>query len=116
MEIEKITAGEAKRRIRQASRAHETGYHVQHIDWFTEQTGFTQTNNGLNLQEDYPDCDCVLTSMDLHWRNKKSIVAVVIKEENDDLSLKKWTENFYTEKYQKYLEENQHILDQEQQR
>lgn len=101
MKIEKITVSEAKRRIKSGALAFDTGFHIMHISWFTPQTGFSDMNSGLNLEEQFDDCDFVMTTMALRWRDANSIVAVILKEDvvSPDVDIKKWTDGFYQERF-----------------
>lgn len=105
MDFEKISVSESKRRVRAAALAFETGYHIFHISWFTPQTGFSGTNAGLDLESLYPDCDFVMTTMALSWRDANSIVAVIIAEDVDfpNPDIKDWLDDFYIHRWRNAL-------------
>ena len=89
--IEKISRSEAQKRVRAAARAHESGYWVQHIeDWFP------------TLMKEYPDCTYAMTSMDSPaggWRKLSEVIAVIVEDEDEEIPLNQWLDDFYTERF-----------------
>ena len=95
--IEKISRSEAQNRVRAAARAHESGYWIQHIeDWFP------------TLEKEYPDCTYAMTPMSSPtggWRKLSEVIAVIIEDEDEEIELHIWLDNFYTERFNEVMKE-----------
>lgn len=72
--MNKISMSEAKK-------LSTKNYHIMHIEWFSENSGYKILFN-KDLEKEYPDCSHVLLLPNTKWLQSNNIFALILKEEN----------------------------------
>ena len=77
----RVTMFDNKVTMRDAKKMERDGFTVMHIDWFSEQRGYTIIH-GIDLQSEHPDCTHVLINPNKSWSDTNAIAALILDEES----------------------------------